>query len=53
MQWDGTFPEAVDLKTAQCTSKAWFRWPGAMIGALLIRMRKNGQEAILLQTEGI
>lgn len=50
MQWDGTFPEAVDPKTAQCTSKAWFSWPGAMIGALLIRMKKNGQEEILLQT---
>jgi meiotically up-regulated gene 157 (Mug157) protein len=49
MQWDGTFPEAVDPKTAECTSKAWFSWPGAMIGALLIRMRKNGQEKLLLQ----
>jgi hypothetical protein len=53
MQWDGTFSEAVDPKTAACTSKAWFSWPGAMIGALLIRMRKNGQEKILLQMEGI
>jgi meiotically up-regulated gene 157 (Mug157) protein len=49
MQWDGTFPEAVDPKTANCTSKAWFSWPGAMIGALLIRMRKKGQEKLLLQ----
>jgi hypothetical protein len=49
MQWDGTFPEAVDPTTAECTSKAWFSWPGAMIGALLIRMRTNGQESILLQ----
>lgn len=49
MQWDGTFPEAVDAKTAECTSKAWFSWPGAMIGALLIRMKKNGQERVLLQ----
>jgi hypothetical protein len=53
MQWDGTFPEAVDPKTAACTSKAWFSWPGAMIGALLIRMRKAGQEQILLQMEDI
>jgi hypothetical protein len=51
MQWDGTFPEAVDPKTARCTSKAWFSWPGAMIGALLIDMKKNGQEEILLQTK--
>jgi meiotically up-regulated gene 157 (Mug157) protein len=53
MLWDGTFPEAVDPTTAACTSKAWFSWPGAMIGALLIRMRKNGQEETLLQMEGI
>lgn len=52
MQWDGTFPEAVDPETAKCTSKAWFSWPGAMIGALLIRMRKTGQERLLLQREG-
>ncbi|KAF1916575.1 Six-hairpin glycosidase-like protein [Ampelomyces quisqualis] len=50
MQWDGTFPEAVCPKTAECTSKAWFSWPGAMIGALLIRMKFNGQEQVLLQT---
>ncbi|KAH7406471.1 Six-hairpin glycosidase-like protein [Phaeosphaeria sp. MPI-PUGE-AT-0046c] len=49
MQWDGTFSEAVDAKTAECTSKAWFSWPGAMIGALLIRLKLNGQEEVLLQ----
>jgi len=49
MQWDGTFPEAVNAKTAECTSKAWFSWPGAMIGALLIHVKKNGQEKVLLQ----
>jgi meiotically up-regulated gene 157 (Mug157) protein len=48
MNWDGTFSEAVDPNTAECTSKAWFSWPGAMIGALLIRMRMNGQEEVLL-----
>jgi meiotically up-regulated gene 157 (Mug157) protein len=48
MHWDGTFSEAVDPNTAECTSKAWFSWPGAMIGALLIRMRLNGQEEILV-----
>ncbi|KAL5119393.1 hypothetical protein ACEQ8H_002662 [Pleosporales sp. CAS-2024a] len=52
MQWDGTFPEAVDPKTAKCSSKAWFSWPGAMIGTLLIQMRKNGQEEILLKVRG-
>jgi hypothetical protein len=40
MQWDGTFPEAVDPKTARCTSKAWFSWPGAMLGSFLIHLRK-------------
>lgn len=36
MQWDGTFGEAVDVKTGTTTSKAWFSWPGSMIGAALI-----------------
>jgi len=48
MHWDGTFSEAVSPETAKCTSKAWFSWPGAMIGTLLIEMRKNGQERHLL-----
>ena len=37
MQWDGLFSEAVDINTAQCTSKAWFSWPGSMIGSALLR----------------
>lgn len=36
MQWDGTFSEAVDVYDGQCTSKTWFSWPGAMIGAEVI-----------------
>ncbi|KAH7092573.1 Six-hairpin glycosidase-like protein [Paraphoma chrysanthemicola] len=51
MHWDGTFSEAVDPITAECTSKAWFSWPGAMIGTLLIQMRKNGQEKMLLRSK--
>ncbi|RYP68168.1 hypothetical protein DL771_006818 [Monosporascus sp. 5C6A] len=47
MQWDGTFSEAVDSQTAECSSKAWFSWPGSMIGALLIRMRANGKDKYL------
>ncbi|RYP74898.1 hypothetical protein DL769_003919 [Monosporascus sp. CRB-8-3] len=47
MQWDGTFPESVDPQTAECSSKAWFSWPGSMIGALLIRMRVNGKDRYL------
>jgi uncharacterized protein len=35
--WDGLFSEAVDSSTAECTSKAWFSWPGAMIGSALLR----------------
>lgn len=48
MQWDRTYSEAVDPQTAECTAKACFSWPGAMIGALLMRMRMNGQEDVLL-----
>lgn len=43
MLWDGLFSEAVDYRTAECTSKAWFSWPGSMIGGALVhsnRMRK-------------
>lgn len=47
MHWDGTFSEAVDPHTARCASKAWFSWPGSMIGALLIKMKKNSQEKVL------
>lgn len=36
MQWDGTFGEAVDAQTGATTSKAWFSWPGSMIGTSLI-----------------
>lgn len=36
MLWDGLFSEAVDGETGQCTSKAWFSWPGSMIGSGLL-----------------
>ncbi|EHK27173.1 uncharacterized protein TRIVIDRAFT_188083 [Trichoderma virens Gv29-8] len=36
MQWDGTFGEAVDVKTGETTSKAWFSWPGSMIATAII-----------------
>ena len=35
MQLDGTFCEAVGY-SGECTSKAWFSWPGAMIGSGLL-----------------
>ncbi|KAK7716696.1 hypothetical protein SLS63_011008 [Diaporthe eres] len=35
-QFDGTFSEAVDIYKGECTSKAWFSWPGAMIAENLI-----------------
>lgn len=38
MLWDGTFSEAVDAQTGECTSKAWFSWPGSMIGAGLLQL---------------
>lgn len=37
MLWDGTFSEAVDGHTGECTSKAWFSWPGSMIGSGLLQ----------------
>ncbi|CAH0019292.1 unnamed protein product [Clonostachys rhizophaga] len=36
MQWDGTFGEAVNSETGAVTSKAWFSWPGAMIGSMIV-----------------
>jgi uncharacterized protein len=36
MQWDGLFSEAVDQR-GFVTSKAWFCWPGAMIGSGLLQ----------------
>lgn len=39
MLWDGTFCEAVDAETAECSSKNWFSWPGAMIAAELVERR--------------
>ncbi|KAH8898342.1 hypothetical protein GQ53DRAFT_881435 [Thozetella sp. PMI_491] len=36
MQWDGTFGEAVDVARGNTTSKAWFSWPGSMLGAALV-----------------
>ncbi|KIW82833.1 hypothetical protein Z517_02076 [Fonsecaea pedrosoi CBS 271.37] len=37
MLWDGTFSEAVDSHSGECTSKAWFSWPGSMIGSGLLQ----------------
>ena len=37
MFWDGLFAEAVDPQTGDCISKAWFSWPGSMIGSALLR----------------
>lgn len=41
MFWDGLFPEAVDCHTGDCVSKAWFSWPGSMIGSALLRFCVN------------
>ncbi|KAL1605256.1 hypothetical protein SLS60_004800 [Paraconiothyrium brasiliense] len=49
MQWDGTFSEAVDPMTGKCSSKAWFSWPGSMIGALVVQLRSEGLERVLLE----
>lgn len=37
MFWDGLFSEAVDAHSGDCVSKAWFSWPGSMIGSALLR----------------
>lgn len=37
--FDGLFCEAVDNYTGECTSKAWFSWPGCMIGSALLQDR--------------
>ena len=37
MFWDGLFPEAVNCHTGDCLSRAWFSWPGSMIGSALLR----------------
>lgn len=36
---DGLFSEAVDGHTGECTSKAWFSWPGSMIASALLQDR--------------
>lgn len=41
MFFDGLFSEAVDNYTGECTSKAWFAWPGSMIGSALLRDRSG------------
>lgn len=40
--FDGLFPEAVDGQTGECMSKAWFSWPGCMIGSALLQDRLGG-----------
>jgi meiotically up-regulated gene 157 (Mug157) protein len=37
MLWDGMFSEAVDGHSGEVTSKAWFSWPGSMIGSGLLQ----------------
>jgi hypothetical protein len=39
--FDGLFSEAVDKQTGECTSKAWFSWPGCMIGSALLQDRAD------------
>lgn len=43
MSWDGLFSEAVDHCTAKCTSKAWFSWPGSMVGSAIVRSQGQTQ----------
>ena len=48
MFWDGFFPEAVDSHTGDCVSKAWFSWPGSMIGSALLRFKLKSTEKALI-----
>ncbi|OCT54462.1 hypothetical protein CLCR_00796 [Cladophialophora carrionii] len=45
MLWDGMFSEAVDGHSGEVTSKAWFSWPGSMIGSGLLE--KGNRERYL------
>jgi len=41
MMWDGLFSEAIDRSTGECTSKAWFSWPGSMISGALVKPNRG------------
>jgi uncharacterized protein len=43
MFMDGLFSEAVDAETGECTSKAWFSWPGSVIGSALMKYGIHGE----------
>jgi uncharacterized protein len=43
MFMDGLFSEAVDGETGECTSKAWFSWPGSVIGSALLKFGILGE----------
>ncbi|KAH8666867.1 Six-hairpin glycosidase-like protein [Xylariales sp. PMI_506] len=45
--FDGTFSEAVDAATGAVTSKAWFNWPGCMIGSALIPSLKELEQIVV------
>lgn len=45
MFMDGLFSEAVDAETGECTSKAWFSWPGSIIGSALLKYGVPGEES--------
>ncbi|KAH8780614.1 Six-hairpin glycosidase-like protein [Hyaloscypha sp. PMI_1271] len=45
MFMDGLFSEAVNAENGECTSKAWFSWPGCVISSALIKFEILGEEA--------
>ncbi|KAI1848844.1 hypothetical protein JX266_005272 [Neoarthrinium moseri] len=47
MLFDGSFPEAVDAETGVITSKAWFNWPGCMIGIAFIPALKEKERIVV------
>lgn len=40
---DGMLPEAYDSATGRSPVRLWFAWPGAILGALLVRSREDGE----------
>ncbi len=47
MFMDGLFSEAVDVETGECTSKAWFSWPGSVIGSALMKYGIPGDKHMI------
>jgi meiotically up-regulated gene 157 (Mug157) protein len=47
MFWDGLFAEAVDGRAGRCVSKAWFSWPGSVIGSAILNKDRRAKLDVL------